>query len=172
MNATEGLLVVIVIVLTFCLYNKLRTGCGSGGNHYHERMTSSAYGGDSKMVIPGPPNTPIGANIPCSSDEADFNYAHATYGAEGLDFKDWATSQAIDSSTVQNHAEFVKDRLEKGNTGRTWSPEQQSEMETVAPVPWAGLRRPQHVPVHNPTQVSEYNENDYERHASLVWRSG
>lgn len=153
-------------------YGHFTSANASHGSNYsggvgHERMSTK-----SPMAIPGPPNAPLGACVPCGDDEESFNYAHSEYGSEGLDFKDWATSQAVDQSTVSNHSEFVKDRLSSNNTGRTWSPEQRSEMETTTPVPWAGLRRPQHVPVNNPKKVNEYNDNDYTHGPSLIWKTG
>lgn len=173
MTITEGLLIVIVIVLTFCILCK-------GKAQHHHRGHVSAGGCGTRAAAPADKEsftipTPLGntsACAPCDSD-GQFDFATAEYGAEGMDFKDWATSQAIDASTVNNHADFVADRMKRHNTGRTWSPEQRAEMETTPAVPWQGLRRPMHVPVNGlMAQVNEYNENDYDRTASLVWRSG
>lgn len=103
-----------------------------------------------------------------------FEYAVNEYGGPGMGFKDWAASQAVDASTVQNHAAFVKDRTDVvGNgiiTGRTWA---MPDHESYQPTPWVGIRgRPTRVPVCNPTKVTDDDIYWFPTAQKVVWRSG
>jgi hypothetical protein len=109
----------------------------------------------------------------CASDaNGNFAYAVDEFGAPGLDFKDWVTSQSVDPQVLKNHAEFVADRLGTDNpqniTGRTYSPDSHDSYD---PIPWVGLRRPQAVAVCNPTQVSDVDYNLYETKPKFTWSS-
>lgn len=86
-------------------------------------------------------------------------------------YHDWILSQAVDQSVVANHAEYVKDRLDNGIVSGSTTGEQAQEMEGSDMIPWQGLRRPQRVPVNNPLQVPEYNDNTYTDGPTFTWNS-
>jgi len=112
----------------------------------------------------------LGNEISCGKDDS-IAYAIDEFGAPGMEFKDWVTAQAVDPQVMNNHSEFVKDRI-KGNPqnilGRTHSPDSHDSYD---PIPWVGLRRPEAVKVCNPTQVSDVNYNLYETSPKFTWRS-
>jgi len=97
-----------------------------------------------------------------------MTYAINAYGMPGADYTDWVKSQAVDPQVISNHTEFVQDRLGDNQlaTGRTYSPDSNDSYE---PIPWQGLRRPQAVPVCNPTQVPDVDYNLYESKTKLKW---
>ena len=101
--------------------------------------------------------------------DGDLDFANNAYGAPDMEFKDWAASMAIDKEVVKNHAEYVKDRYNSKTqniTGRTYSPDSH---ESYDPIKWIGLRRPQAVPVDNPTQVPDVDKSLYERKSTFTW---
>ncbi len=105
----------------------------------------------------------------CNND--DYKYAYNDFGAPGADFKDWVSSQAVDNNVIKNHAEYVSDRestTTQNITGRTFSPDSHDSYD---PIPWIGLRRPQAVPVCNPTQVPDVDYNLYDKSPKLTWKS-
>ena len=111
------------------------------------------------------------AELDClCADGGPYDFAVNEYGTPGADYKDWIAMQAVDPQVVQNHAEFVEDRVRQGAnwTGRTYSPDSH---ESYDPLPWQGLRRPQAVPICNPTQVPDVNPGTYAKDATFTWRS-
>ncbi len=96
------------------------------------------------------------ADCMCKGDK--FAYGEHDYGKEGMDYKEYVTSQAVSRDVVNNHQEFLKDRVPFGNkgslftSGRTYSPDSH---ESYDPTKWQGLYRPRYVPVCNPTQVTD-----------------
>lgn len=106
----------------------------------------------------------------CEDGDGKFSYAENDYGAPGLDYKSWVTSQAVDNAVIKNHAEFVKDRTGNDSvnwTGRTYA---LPDWEDVPQVPWIGIRgRPQRVDVCNPTQVTESNIDYFPEKQQLRW---
>jgi hypothetical protein len=117
---------------------------------------------------PGP--NEVKAALGCGEDD-NYEYAANDFGAPGLDFKDWVTSQSVDTQVIQNHANFVKDRLGNDSqniTGRTYA---MGELESDQ-VTWVGIRgRPQAVPVCNPTQVADVNYDWYSAKPKITWSS-
>ncbi len=105
--------------------------------------------------------------------DGDFAYATNDYGAPGLSYVDVAMSSALDPAIVKNHSEFVKDRLGGNDSqtilGRAWTP--QPTVENADQISWQGLRRPQSVPVCNPTQVSDVDYNWYDTKPKFTWSS-
>jgi hypothetical protein len=102
----------------------------------------------------------------------DYSYAVNEFGAPGMDYKDWVAAQSVDPAVVKNHAEFVSDRarLREGNLlGSTYSPDMHMSYD---PISWGGLRRPQAVPVCNPTQVPDVDYNLYNTESTFSWKSG
>jgi hypothetical protein len=100
-------------------------------------------------------------------DGCDVAYAQNEYGAPGMDFKEWVASQSVDSQVIANHASFVKDRTKNGENivGRTYSPDMH---DSYNPTPWIGLRRPERVPICNPTQVPDIDISLYREPGSNV----
>jgi hypothetical protein len=110
--------------------------------------------------------------LSCMCDDDDkFQYAVNEFGAPGLEFKDWATSQAVDPQVLKNHHEFVKDRLKDNSqniTGRTFS---LGELESDQ-ITWQGIRgRPVAVNVCSPTQIADVNYDWYASKPRFNWTS-
>lgn len=107
---------------------------------------------------------------PCSGD---LEYSVHEYGATGMDYKAWAAAQSIDPQVIQNHSEFIKDRLENSKTsnitGRTYSP---SVHDNYNEIPWVGIRgRPQAVKICNPQLMPEANQAVYASSQRITWSS-
>jgi hypothetical protein len=104
--------------------------------------------------------------------DGPFQFAVSEFGAPGMDYKDFVTSQAVDPATLQNHSAYIKDRLGDNTqnvTGRTWSPDSHDSYD---PIPWIGIRgRPQGVKVCNPDQVPDVDYNLYRDKPKLIWSS-
>lgn len=110
----------------------------------------------------------------CACRGDNFDYAVHEYGAPGMGYSDWASSQAVESAVVQNHAEFLRERsdaVQQGIiTGRTWA---LPDHESYQPTPWIGIRgRPTRVPVCNPTRVTDDDIYYFPSAQKLVWRNG
>jgi hypothetical protein len=114
------------------------------------------------------------ARAPCSDPcNGDLEYSTHEYGAEGLDFKDWAKAQSIDPQVIKNHNEFVNDRLANSKTdnitGRTYSPDSHESYDAIS---WIGIRgRPQAVKICNPQQMPDINPALYTSKQRLTWAS-
>lgn len=94
----------------------------------------------------------------------------SSFAGTGLDYVDYVAKNAIDPASISSHAEFVRDRFKHSDTqnatGRTWSPDSHDSYD---PIPWQGLRRPQGVAVHNPTQVPDVDYSLYSSRNKLVF---
>jgi len=102
-------------------------------------------------------------------DDNKFVYAINEFGAPGMEFKDWVTSQSVDPQVIKNHSEFVKGQLVEDTqiiTGRTYSPDSHDSYD---PIPWQGLRRPEAVQVRSPTQVPDVDYDLYNNRPSIRW---
>lgn len=99
--------------------------------------------------------------VKATCDDSSGVYTH-DYGNEGMDYKSYAASQAVDTQVVRNHAEFIKNIRGLGPngefTGRTYSPDSHDSYD---PIPWIGLRRPEYVKTCNPTSVPDVDYNLY-----------
>lgn len=95
-------------------------------------------------------------------DNEKFSFAENDYGAPGMDYKAYVTSQAVDDKVIKNHLAYVEERKGLGPegefTGRTYSPDSHDSYD---PIPWVGLRRPQYVQQCNPTTVPDCDTNLY-----------
>lgn len=116
-------------------------------------------------------DTGIKVGSMCADDD-QFQYAVDPFGAPDMEYKDWVTSQSVDTQVIKNHSEFVKDRF-LGNpsnvTGRTYSPDYHDSYD---PVPWIGIRgRPQAVSQCNPTQVPDMDINLFVQKPKFIWSS-
>lgn len=137
------------------------------GCDYPERQlygeTSAYYGGCAPTME---------AMTNACGENAQVDYAVNDFGAPGVDFKDWAMSQAVGSDVLANHAEFVKDRIKNQSsiiTGRTMA---LGELEGDD-VKWMGIRgRPQKVPVHGlMAQQPDFTPDHYADKPKLTWSS-
>jgi hypothetical protein len=92
-------------------------------------------------------------NCMCEGDDK-FEYAVNEFGAPGIgSYKDYVAAQSVDISVLKNHSEFVADRMKlRGDNvlGKTWSPDSHDSDGQH----WQGLRRPQAVPICNPLQIA------------------
>lgn len=109
----------------------------------------------------------------CGCDpNGNFSYATNEFGAKGMTYKDWVTSQAVDPQVISNHAEFVRDRSQGGPqniTGKTYSPDSNSSYD---PISWMGIRgRPQAVSVCSPDQVSDMDYDLFPKNQKVIWRT-
>ena len=95
-------------------------------------------------------------------DNEKFSFAENDYGAPGMDYKAYVTSQAVDDKVIKNHLAYVEERKGLGPegefTGRTYSPDSHDSYD---PIPWIGLRRPQYVSQCNPTTIPDVDTNLY-----------
>ncbi len=197
MTLTEGLLIVIVIILTVLVltgHGKHKSGAARSWDCV-DRETGEVTSVKMQYNSGQPPGKAnlekrttvehaeyfdtckpdVGSTMDCLCDGDDkFQYAINEFGGPGMEYKDYVTAQSIDPQVVKNHSEFVKDRIDKGAlwTGRTYTPEMRSEMEGSDSVPWMGIRgRATNVAVCDPTQVADYNENSYVNKKKLTWSS-
>jgi hypothetical protein len=198
MNLTEGLLIVIVLILTVIVLSgrlnqkpdpvKTKTwDCVNRdtGDVTSVKMSYSAGAKTSPEVASLAENaehfegcrnsaedTARALDCMCDGDDK-FEYAVNEFGAPGMEYKDWVASQSIDPTVIKNHAEFVADRQKLSGSnilGKTMSPDNHSADQIL----WWGLRRPQAVPVCNPTQISSQMDNLdwYDVKPKFNWDSG
>jgi hypothetical protein len=198
MSFTEALLIVIVIILTVIILRKRNLG---PANEHTLDCIARGSGDMMQLNMKYDCKCPKCSNVEAtaqkesleyftgcdpadvkrgmgvgSCDDGKFEYAVDDFGAPGMDYKDWVTSQAVDPAVLKNHSEFVKDRVDDTRgivTGRTYDPGyRMGEMEGSDMVPWVGIRgRPQNVQICNPTQVPDYNDNSYSNGPKMTWKS-
>lgn len=180
MTTTESILVVIVLVLIYLIWSgKAKKGpliwkCIT--DHIDKKHSSGCTcpdcAGAESFATCRDPSIGMQPND-CYCDDDQFSYAINEYGAPGMEYKDWVTSQAIDSAVVRNHDEFVRDRLGKNGiwTGRTWTPDSSYHESYVSnAVPWIGIRGPpSRVAVCNPTQVTDIDPEVLPSKQRLRW---
>lgn len=190
MHMTEGILVVIVIVLTVCLFRQKRANPEAMDAGQGAQLTGSKV-----VILKHPPGCKCAACImnpesnatrenaeyfadyqgSAEAKDADTSDANISYSVGGwgpnMDYKDWTATQAVDSQVIANHAEFVKDRLGDNNqnvTGRTWTPDD----HTADQITWMGLRRPEAVPISGySTQIPDMNMDWFNVKPVFTWKS-
>lgn len=197
MSLTEGLLIVIVLILTVIVLSgrlnpkaepsKTKTWDCVNRDTGDVTSVKMAYAGKGAAQSPeaaslseqaehfegcrnSADDTARALDCMCEGDDK-FEYAVNEFGAPGMEFKDWVASQSVDPTVIKNHAEFVKDREKiRGDnvTGKTFSPDSHDSYD---PLPWIGLRRPQAVAVCNPTQVSDMDVNLFSAKPKFTWSS-
>lgn len=141
MNLTEGLLVVIVIILVFVIVARPRASKTSSTKTWDcvDRNTGDITSVEMKYLKPDGACKAGCACPKCATPEGNaqaetvehfqgcmngpkllvdgdscdgtFDYAVNEYGAPGMSYRDWIGTQAVDPAVVKNHAEFVKDRV-------------------------------------------------------------
>lgn len=199
MSLTEGLLIVIVLILTVIVLSgrlkqkadPTKTKTWDCVNRDTGDVTSVKMAYSGKGAAPTPEaaslseqaehfegcrnttdDTARALDCMCEGDDK-FEYAVNEFGAPGMEFKDWVASQSIDPSVIKNHAEFVKDRekLRGDNVvGKVFSPDSHDSFD---PIQWVGIRgRPQAVAVCNPTQIADASDiRLYSAKPKLSWSS-
>ncbi len=199
MDAFDGILLVVIIILTIIILRKKsgktaesastrswdcvdrQTGelttvnmktpkVVQNGDPRAATIESDTHAANAEYFCGGSDTT---ASItPMCADDDTFQYAVDPFGAPDMEYKDWVTSQAVDSQVIKNHSEFVKDRF-LGNpqnvTGRTYSPDYHDSYD---PMPWIGIRgRPQAVAICNPTQMPDMDISMFAQGPKLTWNS-
>ena len=190
MSLAEGFLIVIVIVLTIWIFTK---GPGAKASSSVWDCVDRQSGEVATVKVQQKKCSPekaaqseqaeyfstlSDATMQCVMDNAcgdgeSFQYAVNEFGKPGADYKDWIAERSIDSQTMKNHAEFVKDRMEKQTSTGPTSGQMRGEMEASSSGPgWVGLRRPQHVPRSgDEAQQTDSDESYFTDKSTLVWRS-
>ena len=111
-------------------------------------------------------------NCVCEDGANGYKFSQYDYGAPGLDYNAFVSSQGVDDQTLLNHMQFVKDRKGLGPlgefTGRTYSPDSNDSYD---PIPWIGLRRPEYVEQCNPTQVPDVDLNLYKGNRQFCFKT-
>jgi hypothetical protein len=195
MSLTEGLLIVIVIVLTIMIITR-RQGKTAPGQAKTWDCVDRASGEVTsvKMQYNAPPaaKSPEGATLKenaefftaqsagsdhlvyACGDEDKFAFAVDDFGAPGMDYKSYIASQSVDAAVVKNHMEFVKDRVGDNTKNVTGPTRSFGEIEDDGGAKWIGLRRPQAIPessMGSPTQVTDFRESGFTKTAKFTWNS-
>lgn len=199
MTLTEGLLVAIVVVLMFIVLTRNRGGCleekkktwdcidrASGRVTSVEMQYAHKKGCSCPNCTGTTPEkeslknnaeyfTSCGDSPDVRQDtgcDDKFAYAVNDFGAPGLTYVDWVTSQSVDPQVIKNHSDFTKDRIGGSNpqniTGKTFSPDSHDSYNFQ---PWVGLRRPQAVSQCNPTQVPDFSPDLFDKKPGFTWTS-
>jgi hypothetical protein len=188
----ETLLIVVIIIMLFIQYDRMHHKAPAPVpapvivqtpapvskfvdgreqfDQYANERTANQDNIDYYQTCTGGDSARAPCTDPCSSD---LEYAVHEYGGEGVGYAGWALAQNVDPQVIQNHSEFVKDRLENSKssniTGRTYSP---STHDSYNEIPWQGIRgRPQSVKICNPQMMPEANQAVYASEQRITWKS-
>ena len=197
MSLTEGLLIVIVLILTvIVLSGRLNqksepvktktwdcvnrdTGDVTSVKMSYSAATRSSPETDSlaenaehfEGCRNSAEDTARALDCMCEGDDK-FEYAVNEFGAPGMEYKDWVASQSIDPTVIKNHAEFVADRQKTSGSnilGKTYSVDSHDSYD---PIPWIGIRgRPEPVALCNPTQIADGNDPKLYSAKKFSWNS-
>ncbi|SIP85963.1 Hypothetical protein PACV_248 [Pacmanvirus A23] len=189
MSLVEGLLIVIVIVLTIMVVTSACRKDASTTRAWDcvDRATGDVTTVKMETAVPRQveqmtperkaqfENAEYFNGVSCQKDDCeDIDQTVASFGKAGS-FVDWVASQAVDGSVMKNHMEFVKDRLSTNTeniTGKTFA---MGEIEASESVPWQGIRgRPQAIPTSalaGSLQVPDVNPNNYTSKPRFNWTS-
>jgi hypothetical protein len=195
MTLTEGLLIVLVIILMFNLF---KGGCSVQKEEPKEEKTYECKDkstGAVTMVRITPeqrameeraeefkhenfrhedfsPKSLAAAKNQMLGLDGDHTFGTEGFMSESADFTDYIMGQAVDQQVQKNHTEFVKDRMGGASqliTGRTYAIADEIETDST---PWMGLRRPQAVPTDgNTQQVTDNNPYGYSAEPTFTWKS-
>ena len=187
MTPTEGLLIVLVIILTILIFTRPMHSDRNNTKSHEWDCVNKKTGEltNVKMGYSSPESAAVAEHQEyfsackdapdmksiCSDGDGTFSYAENEYGSAGMDFKSWITSQSVDGQVLKNHSEFVKDRVGKDGvtfTGKTYALPDWEEADQGSG--WIGIRgRPARVQVCNPTQVTEANSDWFPEKQRLTW---
>jgi hypothetical protein len=170
MGVTEGLLIVILIVLVFMIVSrksasetKTRVNTWDCVNRDTGDVTSvkmsvtKAHGSGCKCPACLSPESAsqcentefftgcqdpaaVNAELNCLCEGDDLSYAVNEFGAPGMSYKDWVAAQAVDPAVLKNHADFVKDRISEGSENVTGRTYSPDSHDSYDPLPWIGIR--------------------------------
>jgi hypothetical protein len=109
-------------------------------------------------------------DIGCACGDATGEYNDKPFGMGNGSYSDWMAGHTLSPEIMKNHNEFISDRGNTANVlGRTWSPDMNTSVEYI---PWQGLRRPEAVPVCNPTQVPDVDYDWFAKKPTISWSTG
>lgn len=191
MSPTEGLLVIAVLIMIYLIAKRPKESADTRTKEFDCVNKETGDTTNVKMqwaTSPPVAQTPemaalaqniehfsacVSSGMTDSSPGCEGSFSdNSEYGASGMDYKSWVTSQAVDTQVMVNHAEFVKDRTSTtgGNiVGKTFSPDSHDSYD---PQPWIGLRRPQAIQGYcNPTQVADMDINLFDKSPKFTWKS-
>lgn len=194
MTITEGLLVMMVIVLTIALFGYYRNGSSSAGTTAQESLRMpkflvrkehmngckcpkcSRHNGPEKAAVKENIEYFSSSIVDTAPDSVGASegqeYAKNPYGGAGMTYNDYVASMAVDPQVIQNHAEYVKDRMgTKGGGVITGPTMAMGEMESTTLNGYVGLRRPQSVAVCSPTTVTDPDLGGYTDKPTFTWNS-
>ena len=171
MSLAEGLLIIVIIILTVMIIQKHRA---SGVKDCNTAAAPAPVAPQSSS----PEHFAIKENAeyfatgePHSSDYE----ATSEFGKTAGGFKDWVVSQGVDAQVIKNHRAFVSDLLSddtKNVTGRTYA---LGEVEGTDQVPWQGIRgRPVALPdaaKSGGLQVADVDPNAFSKKPKFNWSS-
>jgi hypothetical protein len=193
MNLAEALLVVVVIILTVMLIRR-GTQKVTTQTETFNLTPKSIKNAVMKKLSPEASAIKEQAEYFTGSSTADsdslsstsgFDYAQNNFGTAGGDFKDWVTAQAVDVEVLKNHANFVKDRTAtttQNLLGGTMNVSRKGEFDVDLQTNWIGLRRPQALPVTDPSaqdelgmsntsQVPDIDVASFSKGPKFTWKS-
>ena len=99
--------------------------------------------------------------------DGDAQSCAQDFANSGATFNDWVKANAVDSSLIQNHTQWVNDTGTRGTyTGRTYTADMHDSYD---PIPWIGLMRPQNVPVGNPDQIPDIDRTLYSNKQTILF---
>jgi hypothetical protein len=170
MGITEGLLIVILIVLIYMIITRKQASSTARatktwdcvdrdtGDITSVRMAvKTKHGPGCKCRVCLSPEaaaaaeqteyftgcqdpTKLNAELNCLCEGDDLSYATNEYGAPGMSYKDWVAAQAVDPAVVKNHAEWVKDRVQEGSLNVTGRTYSPDSHDSYDPISWIGIR--------------------------------
>ncbi len=103
--------------------------------------------------------------LPQCQVEGEPDYSVDKYGEE-KSFMDYVKSNLVSPDMERNHAEYVDSDIQRLGTGRTISYDMHDSYD---PIPWAGLFRPQNVPVGTPDQIPDVDRSLYRDSPTIRW---
>lgn len=183
MTFTEGLLIVIVIILTVLLCKRGRGDAADTETKSYDcvdKATGAVTSVSIQRARADPESVALAENAEhfatadlsniCEDGDA---YATNLYGAAGLSYKDYIMNMSVDSQIVQNHSNFVKQQSgsESNILGVTKC---MGTLDDTSQINYVGLMRPSAIPMSamgNPTQISDVRSSDFKNGPSLVWNT-
>ena len=144
-----------------------KSAVAGGSESYDEKIANNRREKLEQSMDPeNGSNYSLGSSCP-ESEQIDF--AVNEYGAPGLDYNSWVSSQAVDDQVIKNHVDFVANIRGNGPNGSATgrSGNSPDSHDSYDPVPWVGLRRPQYVSMQNPTQVPDTDLGLYLRNRNF-----
>ncbi len=166
MDLAEVLVVIIIIIGVWIIWNKMKTPehsnisafeCVNKSTGYpavvYVKDMSPAEIGEQELMSKsmGSAEHLIGNQlVPLEMMESGNPVAASGYG----NFQEWTKGQALDAESVASHNQFVDDRINTRQTQNIFGFLRPAEM-TYDPISWGGINRPEAVPIGNPREVAD-----------------